>query len=123
MENRGAEFSLAQAAGVPGFTREHARTVTWLEKPISLKNKHALHMRPAQRIVEVASRYRADIRAIKDQLDCNAKSILDMIEFAAHMVRATAEDDHTFLFRARGNDAQQALDALGELVDDRFGLD
>ena len=80
-------------------------------------------MRPAQRIVEVASRFGAEVHAVKDHMDCNAKSILDMIEFAAHMVRATAEDDHSFTFRARGKDAQQALDALGELVDDHFGLD
>jgi len=97
--------------------------VVWLEKHINLKNKHNLHMRPAQRIVEVAKRYHAEVRALKDHMDCNCKSILDMIEFAAHMVRATAEDDHSFVFRAQGKDAQQALDALGELVDDRFGLE
>ncbi|MGD0089743.1 MAG: HPr family phosphocarrier protein [Planctomycetota bacterium] len=95
----------------------------WLEKTINLKNKHNLHMRPAQRIVEVASRYNAEVRALKDQVDCNCKSILDMIEFAAHMVRATAEDDHSFIFRARGKDAQEALDALSDLVEDHFGLD
>lgn len=98
-------------------------TLTWVEKKISLANKHGLHMRPAQRIVEVAIKYKCDIRACKDNLDFNAKSILDMIEFAAHMVGNTAEHDNTFFFRASGDDAQQALDALGNLVDDRFGLD
>ena len=97
--------------------------MAWAEKEINLKNKHNLHMRPAQRIVEVASRFHAEVRAVKDHMDCDCKSILDMIEFAAHMVRATAEDDHTLMFRARGKDAQQVLDALGELVDDHFGLD
>jgi phosphocarrier protein HPr len=98
-------------------------TGAWLEKNIDLKNKHGLHMRPAQKIVEVASKFHSDVRAVKDDMDCNAKSILDMIEFAAHMVRSTADDDNSFLFRASGDDAQQALDALGELVNDRFGLD
>ena len=98
-------------------------TGAWLEKNIDLKNKHGLHMRPAQKIVEVASKFQSDVRAVKDDMDCNAKSILDMIEFAAHMVRSTADDDNSFLFRASGDDAQQALDALGELVNDRFGLD
>ena len=102
---------------------ERPLTVAWLEKTINLKNKHGLHMRPAQRIVELASRYQADIRAVKDTMDCNAKSILDMIEFAAHMVRATAEDDHSFIFRASGSDAEEALAALGSLVNDRFGLE
>jgi len=98
-------------------------TGAWLEKKIDLKNKHSLHMRPAQRIVETASKFKADVRAVKDTLDCNAKSILDMIDFAYHMVRATEKDDHSFTLRASGDDAQQALDALGELINDRFGLD
>lgn len=98
-------------------------TGAWLEKQIDLKNKHSLHMRPAQRIVETASKFRSDVRAVKGTLDCNAKSILDMIDFAYHMVRATEKDDHSFIFRATGEDAQQALDALGELINDRFGLD
>ena len=94
----------------------------WLEKHINLKNKHSLHMRPAQRVVEVATRYDSEVRALKDQVDCNCKSILDMILFVEHMARATAKDDHAFVFRARGRDAQEALDALSELVDDHFGL-
>jgi phosphotransferase system HPr (HPr) family protein len=98
-------------------------TSAWLEKTINLKNKHALHMRPAQRIVEVASKFNADVRAVKDTLDCNAKSILDMIEFAAHMVRATKTEDNSFQFRASGTEAQQALDALTQLTDDGFGLE
>jgi phosphocarrier protein HPr len=98
-------------------------TEAWLEKSISLKNKHGLHMRPAQRIVEVASKFRSDVRAVKDNLDFNAKSILDMIEFAAHMVGKTAHDDQTFLFKATGEDAQDALEALSSLVNDRFGLE
>ncbi|HYG73590.1 MAG TPA: HPr family phosphocarrier protein [Planctomycetota bacterium] len=98
-------------------------TGAWLEKSINLKNKHGLHMRPAQRIVETATKFRSDIRAVKDNLDCNAKSILDMIEFAAHMVRSTAHDDSSFVFRASGEDAQEALEALGSLVNDRFGLE
>lgn len=96
---------------------------TWLEKNINLANKHGLHMRPAQRIVEVATKFKADVRACKDAHDYNAKSILDMIEFAAHMVGNTAEHDSSFVFRSKGDDAQAALEALSTLVDERFGLD
>lgn len=80
-------------------------------------------MRPAQRIVEISAKYAADVRAVKDNLDCNAKSILDMIEFAAYMVRGTADADNSFVFRASGSDAQEALDALSSLVNDHFGLE
>ena len=106
------------------YTHFEARmTSSWMEKTIDLKNKHGLHMRPAQRIVEVASRFRSDVRAVKDEMDCNAKSILDMIEFAAHMVRSTAHDDNQFVFRASGEDAQDALEALSTLVNEKFGLE
>jgi phosphocarrier protein HPr len=98
-------------------------TDVWLERNINLKNKHGLHMRPAQKIVEVAVKFHSDIRAVKGPMECDAKSILDMIEFAAHMVRSTDEQDNSFLFRANGNDAKDALEALGTLVDDRFGLE
>jgi phosphotransferase system HPr (HPr) family protein len=95
----------------------------WLAHRVSLRNKHGLHMRPAQRIVETASSYHSDVRAIKDHLDMNAKSIVDMIEFAAYMVNKAVDDDNEFYFRAQGTDAEKALVALDVLVDKHFGLD
>jgi len=95
----------------------------WVERKVNLKNKHGLHMRPAQKIVETATRFKADVRAVKDDLDMSAKSILDMIEFAAYMVNAAAEDDNEFSFRAQGEDAAAALEALDKLIDEKFGLE
>jgi phosphotransferase system HPr (HPr) family protein len=98
-------------------------TQDWLEKEINLTDKHSLHLRPAQRIVETASRFKADVRACKDPVDLNAKSILDMMEFVAHMARNTQDGDNTFCFRAQGEDAGAALLALEILVNARFGLE
>ena len=95
----------------------------WCTHRVDLKNKHGLHMRPAQRIVETASSYQSDIRVTKDHLDMNAKSIVDMIEFTAYMVNRTANDDSEFFFRAHGADADKALSALEKLINDHFGLD
>jgi len=95
----------------------------WIELRVDLKNKHGLHMRPAQRIVETAGKFRSEVRVIKDEQNLSAKSILDMIEFAAYMVNKAARDDHEFTIRARGPDAQAALKALEQLVETRFGLD
>lgn len=95
----------------------------WIVRRINLRNKHGLHMRPAQRIVETASRYQSEVHAIKDHLDMNAKSIVDMIEFAAYMVNKAAEDDNEFHFRALGADAQEALSALDLLVNEHFGFE
>ena len=98
-------------------------TGTWLEKNINLSHKHGLHMRPAQRIVTVARKFKCDVRACKNDIDFDAKSILDMIEFAAYMVGKTSDDDNAFIFRASGDDAPEALEALAALVDDSFGLE
>jgi len=98
-------------------------TGTWLEKSINLAHKHELHMRPAQRIVAVARKFTCDVRACKNDVDFDAKSILDMIEFAAYMVGKTSDGDNNFIFRASGDDAPQALDALTALIDAGFGLD
>jgi phosphotransferase system HPr (HPr) family protein len=98
-------------------------TQDWLEKEINLTDKHSLHLRPAQRIVEIAGKFKSDVRACKDAVDLNAKSILDMIDFVAHMARNTDHGDNTFCFRAHGDDASAALEALANLVDDRFGLE
>ncbi|MCZ7645195.1 MAG: HPr family phosphocarrier protein [Planctomycetota bacterium] len=95
----------------------------WMDRRISLRNKHGLHMRPAQKIVETATGFQAEIRAIKDDLDFSAKSILDMIEFAAYMVNRASENDNEFTFRAKGPDAREALEALDLLVANRFGLE
>ena len=95
----------------------------WVERQINLLNKHHLHMRPAQRIVETATQFASDVRAVKDELDMDAKSILDMIEFANYMVSTTDQADSVFTFRAQGDDAEAALTALDTLVKDHFGLD
>ena len=96
-------------------------TAIWLERNIDLKDKHILHMRPAQRIVETAGKFKSDIRVVKDHLDVNAKNFFDVIEFAAHM-RLTAKDN-LFKLKAAGLDAEQALEALAVLCDNRFGLE
>lgn len=94
-----------------------------MERQITLKNKHGLHMRPAQRIVETAMKFKADVRVVKDKLNLSAKSILDMIEFAEYMVLRSEKNDNDFSFQAAGDDAKEALDALELLVNDRFGLE
>lgn len=94
----------------------------WREQRVVLRNKNGLHMRPAQQIVETAERFQAEVAACKNDFRADAKSILEMIEFASHMVNQAAEDDHEFVFRARGTDAEEALKALRGLVEEHFGL-
>jgi phosphotransferase system HPr (HPr) family protein len=68
------------------------------------------------RFVDVASRFASTIRVRKDELDVDAKSPMEMMLLEA--VQGTA-----LRLVAEGDDAQQALQALADLVDSKFGED
>ena len=83
-------------------------------REFAIVNKLGLHARAASKFVTVASQYNADIRVAKDGREVSGKSIMGVMMLAAargSRIEVTAE----------GDDAEAALDALDELVRDRFG--
>ncbi|MGD8557613.1 MAG: HPr family phosphocarrier protein [Chromatiales bacterium] len=83
-------------------------------KEITIINKLGLHARAASKFVTVANRYNAEIHVRKDSQRVNAKSIMGVMMLAASQgtgIRIEAE----------GEDAEAAIDALEELVNNRFG--
>ena len=84
------------------------------ERSVQIVNKNGLHARPAAEIVKLASKFKADITIVKDDLDVNGKSIMGVMMLAA-------EHGSTILLRAEGPDADAALDAISELVSNKFG--
>lgn len=92
----------------------------WQERKVAILNKDGLHMRPAMKFVELAMAFSADVRVARGGREFNGKSIYDMIEFAALMVSGAEEDGKDFFIRARGPDADKALDNLEELVLNQF---
>lgn len=86
------------------------------EKEVVVKTKDGLHMRPAQVIVQTASRFNSEIKIRKGDQTANAKSYLDLLTlFAEYDTRLTVE--------AQGNDAEQAVDALAVAFDGFFGVE
>ncbi|MES1928329.1 phosphotransferase system, phosphocarrier protein HPr [Salinisphaera dokdonensis CL-ES53] len=83
-------------------------------REFAIVNKLGLHARAASKFVTVASQYEADIRVEKDGREVSGKSIMGVMMLAA--ARGSRID-----VSAEGNDAEAALDALEELVRDRFG--
>ena len=83
------------------------------EIEIEIKNTDGLHMRPAMRFVDVASRFDCDITVSNKDTLSNAKSIMEMT-----MLAATCGTK--LKVRAQGSDAQEAVDALQELVEDHM---
>jgi phosphocarrier protein HPr len=85
-----------------------------IERTVRIANKNGLHARPAAEIVKLASRYESDITLVRDDLEVNGKSIMGVMMLAA-------EFGSSLLLRAAGPDAEQAVRALSDLIERKFG--
>ena len=85
------------------------------ETTVEIKNAEGLHMRPAMQFVDTASRFDCDIIVSNGQTNADGKSIMQMSMLAATCGTRLS-------LRAEGPEAEQALEALRELVEVRtFG--
>jgi phosphocarrier protein len=85
-----------------------------IEREATIVNQEGLHARPAARIVRLANGFAAEIQLAKDGLEVNGKSIMGVMMLAA-------ECGSAIIIRADGPDAEQAVQALAELVASGFG--
>lgn len=84
------------------------------ERTVQIVNRNGLHARPAAEIVKLAAKFKSDITIVKDDLDVNGKSIMGVMMLAA-------ECGSSITIRANGADADQAVQALMDLVAGGFG--
>jgi phosphocarrier protein HPr len=87
-----------------------------ISKTFMIQNKFGLHARPSASFVQTASRFRSDIKVEKDGQVADGKSILELMTLAAPF-------GTSIIVKANGEDAQDAVTALGVLIDGRFGED
>ena len=85
-----------------------------VESQLVIRNQLGLHARAAALFVKTAARFRAQVLVSRDDLEVNGKSIMGVMMLAA-------EEGATIKVRAEGEDEQEALAALKELVDGKFG--
>ena len=81
-----------------------------------IKNKFGLHARPSASFVQTANRFHSSVKVEKDGQVADGKSILDLMMLAA-------AQGTNITVKANGEDAQEALKALGDLIESRFGED
>lgn len=79
-------------------------------KTVIVKNPQGLHARPASLFVNLAQQFQATIEVVKEENIVDGKSILSILTLAATV-------GTELMIRAEGEDAQSALDALVELID------
>ncbi len=87
-----------------------------LKKQIEIINKLGLHARAAAKFVTIAAAFESEILVHRDGREVNGKSIMGVMMLAAAQ-GAVIELEIT------GSDAQQAMEALENLIRDRFGED
>lgn len=79
-----------------------------------VKNRLGLHARAAAKLVNVASKYPCEISVSRDGQGANAKSVMGVLLLCG--AQGTSLD-----VEARGDQAAEAVTAIGALIDDRFG--
>jgi len=85
-----------------------------VEKELTIINELGMHARAATRFVQVANRFRSDIDVEKDGQEVNGKSIMGVLMLVA-------AQGTRIKVRARGDDAEEAVAALEDLVKNKFG--
>ncbi|NJC87915.1 MAG: HPr family phosphocarrier protein [Desulfuromonas sp.] len=79
-----------------------------------LVNRLGLHARAAAQLVQTANRFKSDVMVAKDGEEVNGKSIMGLLMLAApvgSLLRVTVS----------GDDAAEAMQAIGALINDGFG--
>jgi len=86
------------------------------QRSVVITIRQGLHLRPADLLVKLASRFQSKIELVKDDERVDGKSILAILTLAA--VEGTK-----LSIEATGDDADAALAALCELIEQNFAED
>lgn len=85
-----------------------------VEAKFPIVNSLGLHLRPARMLANLTNKFQADVFITKDSEEVNGKSIMGIITLAAAkgaVLKVTAV----------GPDAQEAVQAVGRLIENKFG--
>ena len=80
---------------------------------VTLKNKLGLHARPAAHLVRLAAQYKSNVVLVKDDARIDAKSIMGVMMLAA-------EKGASLTIECQGEDEEELLAKLVQLVEDKF---
>lgn len=85
-----------------------------ISQSVKIQNLKGLHARATSSFVRLADTFQADIRVTKKDLTVNGKSIMGLLTLGAPL-------GEMIVIMAQGNDAEIAVSALVELVNNKFG--
>ena len=93
--------------------RVQAMNETRTIRRVVINNEEGLHARPASLFTKLAGRFQSDIEVTNGTNRVDGKSMV-------HVLTLAAEKGTELEIEARGPDADEALDALVELVESNF---
>ena len=85
-----------------------------VSKKVKIQNLKGLHARATANFVKLADTFKSDIMVIKNGFEVSGKSIMGLLMLAAPL-------GETLTIKAKGPDANEAVQALVGLVKDKFG--
>jgi phosphotransferase system HPr (HPr) family protein len=84
-----------------------------IKRVVVVPNKQGIHARPAEMFVRRAQQFQSKIEIVREGYRIEAKSIMNLLTLgAAQGTELTLE--------AEGSDAQEAVDALAEVIEKDF---
>ncbi|MFP8490147.1 HPr family phosphocarrier protein [Gracilimonas sp. Q87] len=87
-----------------------------IKEKVTIKNSSGLHARPSAQLVKLASKFKSDFYIHSYGYRVNGKSILGVMTLAA-------ESGAELELELEGPDEEQALKAIKEAIDNKFGMD
>lgn len=96
--------------------QDDGETSQILRCQMTIANRRGLHARASAKFVKCAEQYDADVQVTKDGQTVPGTSIMGLMMLGA-------QTGSQISVEASGNQAAEAMEALGVLVDDRFGED
>ncbi len=80
----------------------------------TIVNTLGLHARAATKLVQLASRFPCEVEISRDDQAANGKSVMGVLLLCG-------SQGTVLVVRASGERAQECVDAVGELIANRFG--
>lgn len=85
-----------------------------ISRNFTISNKLGLHARPSAQLTQTAAKFQSEVWITKDGRRVNAKSIMGVMMLAAGM-------GSVVIVEVDGSDEAAALDAVGALIEGKFG--
>jgi len=85
-----------------------------VEATVEIKNRLGLHLRAASTLAQTANRFKSQITIVRGKNQVSAKSVTGLMMLGA-------EKGVKVKIRAEGEDARDALKAVQDLFEERFG--